>query len=281
MPKLGQTGLFLRVGIFMITGILTLQFVSMLLGWAGLLVQAAMAVFASAAIANALSLRIFERGGISDIGLGWRPGSSRNLGFGLLGGAVSALAVTGIPVIFGLATITKDPNYSFSFPSFAFVLAVMVFGAFGEEMLFHGYAFQLLMRKLGAFQTLLPVGVLFAAAHANNLSADWMSFFNTFLWGTFLGLCFLRSGDLWLPTGVHLGWNWALPLLGANVSGFKMATTGLVLNWNIGPLWSGGDYGPEASILTTLVLPALGWCLYKAPIETTRPQIFDLEVEED
>lgn len=275
MPEIGKFGLALRVGIFAITGIITLQIVSFLLAWSGLLVQAAMAVFASAAVANALSLRIFERGGLSDIGLGWKSGTMRNLLFGLAGGILSALAVTGLPVVLGLATVTKDPTRSFSLPSLVFVLIVMVFGAIGEELLFHGYAFQLLMRKLGAFQTLLPIGVLFAAAHANNLDSGWLSGFNTFLWGAFLGLCFLRAGDLWLPIGVHLGWNWALPLLGANVSGFRMGTTGLVLNWNIGPLWSGGDYGPEGGLLTTLVLPALGWCLYKAPILTTRPQLFE------
>ena len=275
MPKLGHAGLGLRVGIFAITGILTLQFVSMLLGWAVILVQAAMAVFASAAVANGLSLRIYERGGISDVGLGWRPGSLRNLGIGLSGGLLSALAVTGLPVVVGMATVSQDPERSFSMPSLLFVSMVMVFGAVGEELLFHGYAFQLLMRRIGAFSTLLPVGVLFAAAHANNLSASWISFFNTFLWGVFLGLCFLRSGDLWLPIGVHFGWNWALPLLGTNVSGFKMVTTGLLMKWNVGPLWSGGDYGPEAGLLTTLVLPVLGWCLFKAPIDTRRPQMFE------
>ena len=275
MPKIGHAGLGLRVGIFAITGILTLQFVSMLLGWAGILVQAAMAVFASAAVANGLSLRIYERGGISDVGLGWRPGSLRNLGIGLSGGLLSALAVTGLPVVVGMATVSQDPERSFSMPSLLFVSMVMVFGAVGEELLFHGYAFQLLMRRIGAFSTLLPVGVLFAAAHANNLSASWISFFNTFLWGVFLGLCFLRSGDLWLPIGVHFGWNWALPLLGTNVSGFKMVTTGLLMKWNVGPLWSGGDYGPEAGLLTTLVLPVLGWCLFKAPINTMRPQMFE------
>lgn len=275
MPKIGHAGLGLRVGIFAITGILTLQFVSMLLGWAGILVQAAMATFASAAVANGLSLRIYERGGISDVGLGWRTGSLRNLGIGLLGGLLSALAVTGLPVVVGMATVSQDPDRSFSFPSLLFVSLVMVFGAVGEELLFHGYAFQLLMRRIGAFSTLLPVGVLFAAAHANNLNANWMSFFNTFLWGVFLGLCFLRSGDLWLPIGVHFGWNWALPLLGTNVSGFKMVTTGLLMKWNVGPLWSGGDYGPEASLLTTLVLPILGWCLFNAPIDTTRPRMFE------
>jgi membrane protease YdiL (CAAX protease family) len=273
--KLTRFGLGLRVGVFALTGILTLQLVSVLLGWSGMLVQAAMAVFASAAVANALSLRIFERGGLSFIGVGWQRGSLRNLSLGLLGGIGSALAVTGLPVLVGMAHVSPDPERPFHLSSFLFVLIVMVFGAIGEELLFHGYAFQLLIRKLGAFQTLLPVGVLFAVAHANNLAADWLSGFNTFLWGAFLGLCFLRSGDLWLAIGVHLGWNWALPLLGANVSGFRMGTTGLVLNWHVGPLWSGGDYGPEGGLLTTLVLPVLGWCLYKAPVLTTRPSLFE------
>ncbi|WP_051669753.1 CPBP family intramembrane glutamic endopeptidase [Bryobacter aggregatus] len=277
MPEVGKIGLALRVGIFAITGILTLQLVSWALNWAGILVQAAMAVFASAAVANALTLKIFERGGISDIGLGWRIGSLKNLSFGVAGGMVSALAVTGLPVLVGMASVSNDPEHGFSASSLLFVSMVMIFGAVGEELLFHGYAFQLLLRKMGAFSTLLPVGVLFAAAHANNLNANWMSFFNTFLWGVFLGLCFLRSGDLWLPIGVHFGWNWALPLLGSNVSGFKMVTTGLVMNWNAGPLWSGGEYGPEAGLLTTLVLPVLGWCLFKAPIETERPQMFQEE----
>jgi len=279
VPELGKFGLLLRVGIFMITGIVTLQIVSVLLAWAGILVQAAMAVFASAAVANALTMRIFERGGLSNLGLGWLPGSFRNLSYGLLGGLGSALAVTGLPVLLGLATVSKDPQTSFNIPSLIFLLTVMIFGAIGEELLFHGYAFQLLLRKLGAFQTLLPSGVLFAAAHTNNLSANYLSAFNTFLWGTFLGLCFLRSGDLWLPIGVHSGWNWALPLLGANVSGFKMATTGLNLTWHIPPLFSGGEYGPEAGLLTTLVLPVLGWCLYKAPIASTRPDLFDNDTE--
>ncbi len=271
---MSKAGVALRVGIFAVTGIVTLQIASALLAWAGILVQAAMAVFASAAVANALALRIFERGGLSHIGLGWRPGSSRNLGLGLAGGILSGLAVTGIPVLLGLATISRDPDSTFAFRSLLFVSTVMVFGAIGEELLFHGYAFQLLLRKAGPFQTLLPVAVLFAAAHSNNLSANWLSGFNTFLWGAFLGFCFLRSGDLWLAIGVHLGWNWALPILGANVSGFRMGTSGLMLNWNIGPLWSGGDYGPEAGLLTTLVLPVLGWALWRAPVTTTRPDIF-------
>jgi membrane protease YdiL (CAAX protease family) len=279
VPELSRAGLALRVGIFAVTAIVALQIASVTLAWAGLLVQAALAVFTAAATANVLTLRIFERGGLSRVGLGWRSGSLRNLGYGLAGGILSGLAVTALPALIGLASIRPDPGAPFQLRSWLFVSAILLFGAIGEELLFHGYAFQLLLAKLGPFQTLLPVAVLFAAAHANNLSASNLSGFNTFLWGAFLGLCFLRTGDLWLAIGVHFGWNWALPLTGANVSGFRMGTTGLKLDWHIGPLWSGGEYGPEAGLLNTLVLPVLGWALWRAPVVTTQPDLFARDEE--
>ena len=38
--------------------------------------------FAAAAVANALALRIYERGNLADIGLGWTAASRRNLSLG-------------------------------------------------------------------------------------------------------------------------------------------------------------------------------------------------------
>jgi uncharacterized protein len=87
------------------------------------------------------------------------------------------------------------------------------------------------------------------------------------LWGVVLGYSFLRSGDLWLPIGLHFGWNWTLPLLGVNLSGFTMNVTGYVMHWNVGPRWSGGAYGPEGGLLTTAVAVALFFYLGKAPIQ--------------
>ena len=52
------------------------------------------------------------------------------------------------------------------------------------------------------------------------------------------------------PIALHFGWNWALVVFGLNVSGFKMGVTGFVVQWRVSNLWSGGSYGPEASVLT-------------------------------
>ena len=53
---------------------------------------------------------------------------------------------------------------------------------------------------------------------------------------------------------MHFGWNFTLPLFGVNVSGLRMKVTGYEMSWTAGSLWSGGEYGPEASILTSVVI---------------------------
>jgi hypothetical protein len=39
-----------------------------------------------------------------------------------------------------------------------------------------------------------------------------------------------------------------------------------VLRWRVSELWSGGAYGPEASVLTTVVVVSLIVLLSKAPL---------------
>jgi hypothetical protein len=36
-----------------------------------------------------------------------------------------------------------------------------------------------------------------------------------------------------------------------------MGVTGYALRWRVGTLWSGGNYGPEGSVLTTVIVVAL------------------------
>jgi hypothetical protein len=50
-----------------------------------------------------------------------------------------------------------------------------------------------------------------------------------------------------------------------------MGVTGLALHWNAGGnagvLWSGGDYGPEGSLLTTAIVVALFIVLHRFTVE--------------
>jgi len=263
-------GILLRVGVYAIIAFLGYYFVfPIILFFLGtpVLVISTLGTFAAAAVANTLALRIYERGNLADIGLGWTPASRRNLSLGLLGGLGAALVVILLPVIARLADFEKVPNERLRWPSLLFVSILLLFGAVGEEMLFRGYGFQVLVRGVGAFATILPVSVLFGLAHSQNLNFGPLALFNTILWGVVLGYAYVRSGDLWLPIGLHFGWNWALPLLGANLSGFTMDVTGYAMHWKAGDRLSGGAYGPEGGLLTTAVAIGLFFFLVKAPIQ--------------
>src|SRR6202167_6810612 len=266
-------GVLLRVGVFALIAALGYYFVFPLiiaLIGAPVFVISTLGTFAAAAVANTLALRIYERGNLTDIGLGWTAASRRNLSFGLLGGLGAALVVVILPLALRLADYQAVPNERLRWPSLLFVSILLLFGAVGEEMLFRGYGFQVLVKGMGPFATILPVAVLFGLAHSQNLNFGPLALFNTILWGVVLGFAYLRSGDLWLPIGLHFGWNWSLPLLGANLSGFTMDVTGYAMHWEIGGkiggLLSGGAYGPEGGLLTTVVAIGLLFYVAKAPV---------------
>lgn len=274
-------GVALRVGVFVFLEIAGLViFANVMLPVAGHLATAVLSTFAAAAVANAVALRIYERARLADIGLGWNTGSFRNLAFGFGGGAGAAVVVVLVPVAARVADFRPDPDNPGSWASFGFLALLLLFGAVGEEMLFRGYGFQVLLASLGSYATIVPVSVLFGFAHATNQNASWLGLFNTMLWGVLLGWAFLRSGDLWLPIGLHYGWNLVLPLGGVNLSGFRMGVTGYKMHWYAGVLWSGGDYGPEASLLTTAVAASLFYYLARAPIRRQRAYLLR-NVEED
>lgn len=245
--------------ITMLVGPIFLWLGGYLTGVTGSLLFAAIAV-------NWLALRIFENRRLGDAGLWWNRASADNLAWGLAGGIGSACLVLAPPLLVGAAHLIPIPNDPGSFGTFLFIALLLAAGAAGEELFFRGYGFQVLLNAVGPYATVLPVGIVFALLHGANPNATWFGVANTAGFGILFGYAYLRSRDLWLPIGLHFGWNFTLPLFGTPVSGLKMNVTGYALVWSAGKWWSGGEYGPEASVLTSAVLVALAVYIYKAPI---------------
>jgi hypothetical protein len=233
----------------------------------GVLVAGSIGLCATALAANLLTMRIFDRRPLVDIGLRLSGASGRNFVLGLLfaGGAAALMLVA--PLMAGTGHLVAKQNSAFSWPSLVFYLAILLMAAAGEEMIFRGYAFQLLIEKIGPFATILPTAVVFGFAHAKNPAASMLGVGNTILWGILLGYAFLRSHDLWLPIGLHFGWNAVLPLFGVNLSGLTIDVTRYYYRWDLLPIWSGGAYGPEGGLLATVFIVGLFLALRKAPIK--------------
>lgn len=261
-------GLILRVGFFagtVLAGQLVLPAVLLWLGL-GVLVASTIGLFVTGLAANLLTMRIFDRRPLADIGLSTASGAGQNFSLGLLFGGGAAALMLLAPLIAGSGHLTAKPGAQFSWGSLVFYLAILVFGAAGEELIFRGYAFQILIERIGPFATVLPLGVLFGLGHSWNPSATALGIVNTILWGILFGYSFLRSHDLWLPIGLHYGWNAVLPLFGVNLSGLTIEVTRYMYRWDLSPVWSGGAYGPEGGLLTTIFVVVLFVLIARAPI---------------
>jgi membrane protease YdiL (CAAX protease family) len=279
MPRQDPVRVAIHVAVYIALFIVS----SMIFGWAlasvGYLVGIIATSVLAAGFANWLSLRIFEGRHLVDAGLWWNRASSTNLAFGLAGGAGSAAFVLLPPLLFREARLLSSNVDRPTIGSIVFLLVLLAAGVLGEELLFRGYAFQLLLRTAGPYATILPVGILFALLHGSNPNATWFGLANTAAFGILFGYAYLRSRDLWLPIGLHLGWNFTLPLFGVNLSGLRMRMTGYEMSWSAGALWSGGEYGPEASLLTSAVVVALFFYLWKAPIRRQCSPLSDPPLE--
>jgi uncharacterized protein len=257
--------LLVRVGVFVVLVIVgRIVFPFLMQPFGGLLVVSALSSFATGALANAAVARGWERGQLSDFGLAWTPVSARELATGIACGAGAAVLLVVTGLLFGMARFTPVPSVERAWAGIPLLAIVLLFGSVGEELVFHGYAFQQLVRHMGEFATVLPVGILFGLLHLGNQNITLLAVVNTIAWGILLGCAYLRTRALWLPIGMHFGWNVAMPFLGENLSGFTMRVTGYELHWRTDVFWSGGAYGLEGGLLTTGVVAGLFVLLYRA-----------------
>jgi uncharacterized protein len=266
----------IQAAVYLLLYILASYLASPLFLWAGgYLVGVTVGGLAAAVIANGLSMVIFGGRPLTEVGFPWNHDSRHNALAGLAGGVGAALIVLGLPLLTRAAYIAPSHDPGSNWRTLMFVPMLLLCGAVGEELLFHGFGFQVLLRSFGAYATVLPVGVLFGYLHASNPNVSKLAIANTMGFGILFGIAFLRSHDLWLPTGLHFGWNFTLPLFGVNLSGITIRPTGQEIVWTAGPLWSGGDYGPEASILTSGVLLILLLYLWKIPVQRQHAPLCD------
>ncbi len=142
-------------------------------------------------------------------------------------------------------------------------------------MLFRGYGFQVLVKGIGPFATVLPVAVLFGLAHSQNLNFGPLALLNTVLWGVVLGYAYLRQRRslaahrpaLRLELGVALARGQSQRVY----NGCYRLRDALGTHRKMGGLLSGGAYGPEGGLLTTAVAIGLFFYVAKAPIQQQGP----------
>lgn len=137
-----------------------------------------------------------------------------------------------------------------------FLFGVFIGVAWNEELLSRGYHLQTFASGLNIYWGLFLSSSIFGLLHLGNPNSEnqLMVTLGILGAGLFLAYAFIRTGQLWLSIGLHIGWNFFEgPIFGFPVSGtgsFNLTRISVS-----GPqLWTGGGFGPEAGLV---VFPAL------------------------
>jgi uncharacterized protein len=145
-------------------------------------------------------------------------------------------------------------------------LAMATVSGVGEELIFRGGVFRLLEDSFGTAAALLVSSLLFGFMHAANPHATLLSSVAIALEaGLLLGAAYCVCRSLWLPIGLHFGWNFTEGgVLGAAVSGFNVKSGMFPMPLTGPDYMTGGAFGPEASLVTFCVCLAAGLILVYA-----------------
>ena len=134
------------------------------------------------------------------------------------------------------------------------MLVIFIFVGWNEELLSRGYHLQTLASGLNLTWGIILSSAVFGLLHLGNPNATWVSTAGIFFAGVFLAYGYIRTRSLWLPIGLHIGWNFFEGVVfGFPVSGLTDMPR-LILHTVHGPeLFTGGAFGPEAGLV---MLPA-------------------------
>lgn len=201
--------------------------------------------------------KLIEKKPLSEMGLTKRFG---NYLIGILAG-VLLLAVSVAAIVF-----TGSIKYHGIYNNADILMILLLFGGFiiqgaTEEILCRGIVLHAISKKTSVWIAIAVSTILFVLPH-------WSSLFegktvygvigvaNLVLISIIFSLLTIRFKSIWAACGLHSFWNAILySVLGLNLSGNDETVTAIFNMQSVGKnIWNGGEYGIEASIITTVVL---------------------------
>jgi uncharacterized protein len=119
-----------------------------------------------------------------------------------------------------------------------------------EELLMRGALFRLLSEWGGTWFALGLSALIFGLLHSFNPGATWVSTVAIALEaGILLAAAYVATGNVWLPIGLHFGWNFCEgPIFGTALSGGTTQHPLFTARITGAAFLTGGSFGPEAGL---------------------------------
>ena len=200
-------------------------------------------------------VKVIEKNSLSTLGF-VKKNWLKYLGWGIL---ISLLQMGVIALVYQVGGIGTFELNELSLEPILFILGLFPFWLLQggtEEVATRGW----LLTRIAA-RTNLPLAIaisssLFGILHLGNSGVTFISLLNIVLDGVLAGLLLIYTDSIWLVVAQHGTWNYVQGnLLGFQVSGTGADASIFSFTMGSGPDWlTGGEFGAEGSIITTLVL---------------------------
>lgn len=200
-------------------------------------------------------VKVIEKNALSSLGFVKRNWL-KYLVWGIL---LSLLQMGVIALVYQVGGIGSFELNELSLEPILFILGLFPFWLLQggtEEVATRGW----LLTRIAA-RTNLPLAIvisssLFGILHMGNAGVTFLSVLNIILDGVLAALLFIYTDSIWLVVAQHGTWNYVQGnLLGFQVSGTGADASIFSFTMGDGPDWlTGGAFGAEGSIITTLVL---------------------------
>ena len=171
-------------------------------------------------------------------------------------GALMMTAITMLTVVSGANTISVCSSPDLGLIAL-FLLGFLIQGM-SEEFIFRGYFMTTIGGSHSPYIAVLVSSVFFGLAHSANQGISPLAMFNLILYGVFAALYMIHFDSIWGVCGVHSIWNFTQ----GNVYGISVSGNGNTESLfstsakSSNDILTGGKFGIEGSIFTTLVLLA-------------------------
>lgn len=212
-------------------------------------------LFSTAALIAAAIVycKCFEKRSLFSMGLS--KGAIRSYPVGLLVGLVLFAVSLGFSAVFGAVKV-EGLAANFSLPIVLVFLVGFAVQGFAEEIFCRGYLMVTLGKGLPLPFAIITSAFAFMGLHGANPNTSFLAFLNLFLFGVFMSLYMIRTGNLLGAAAIHTVWNFAEGVLTSfPVSGMPLPSSVLSVTLNPDKAWiHGGAFGPEGGIAVTFVL---------------------------
>ena len=188
------------------------------------------------------------------MGLATRPGAAGEfaLGAALGWGMVTAVFLV---IVFAGTFYVQLSNSSGAWSRLVLQVLVLGAGSLAAEIAFRGYPFQKLVQATGPWTATILAGIFFGLLRMETPGATAAAMWISAVAAVLLSVAYLRTRALWLCWGLHFAWLASIGILFGQPLAHNRHASSVVRSYVDGPTWlTGSEYGPEASLITLIVL---------------------------